>query len=113
MASISMQGSGSHRMVCDALIEEIQKSGITCELIDKAVRSAGGRPVTLMVFEKYYMRSSNRASLSVLVVGDGNDISVDAVASGGGQGALFRFSWGAEYDFVGAAQSVLEKLGFQ
>jgi len=40
------------------------------------------------------MRSSNRASLTVVVTGRDNQVQVDAIGSGGGQGALFSFSWG-------------------
>jgi hypothetical protein len=39
-------------------------------------------------------------------------VYVDAVGSGGGQGALFRFSWGAEENFVGTVARVLQGHGF-
>jgi hypothetical protein len=66
----------------------------------------------MLVFEKYYMRSSNRTSLSVMLTQNLDTVYVDAVGSGGGQGALFRFSWGAEASFVSTVARVLQGHGF-
>jgi hypothetical protein len=66
----------------------------------------------MLVFEKYYMRSDNRASLSVMLTQEGDKVNVDAVGAGGGQGALFRFSWGAEENFVSIVQRILSVRGF-
>jgi hypothetical protein len=65
-----------------------------------------------MVFEKYFMRASNRASLTVMVSGEGETVCVDAIGSGGGQGAIFKFSWGAEEGFVGTVEKILAGCGF-
>jgi hypothetical protein len=64
-----------------------------------------------MVFEKYFMRASNRASCTVVLTGQGAR-SVDAIGSGGGQGALFSFSWGAEDSFVSTVSGSSMRLVF-
>lgn len=114
MARLSMRGSGDLSKVEFQLTEYIQNSAISCELIDQVSHTVGTAEVRMYVFEKYYMRSSNRASLTVMLLADENDeIFVDAVGAGGGQGAIFRFSWGAEEDFVGTVKNALEPLGFR
>ena len=112
MAAISLQGQGDISEIAGLLEKGVTESGITCELIDTAVRKAGEGTALLLVFEKYYMRSSNRASLSIMLTQDGETIYVDAISAGGGQGALFRFSWGAEESFVGIVPQILSGRGF-
>ena len=112
MASLSLRGNGNINETAQLLISGVQESGITCELIDSAERRIGDRKAVLLVFEKYYMRSSNRASLSVMLTENEGTVYVDAVSAGGGQGALFRFSWGAEESFVSIVPRILKSRGF-
>lgn len=113
MASLSMTGRGGVNDVADMLSEAIQASAMSCQLVDDLKLAAGGYPVRVLVFDKYYMRVKNRASLTMTVTGENGTVRVDAVASGGGQGAFFNFSWGAEEDFVTAAEDILRSQGFQ
>ena len=79
------------------LIEEsLTDSGISTKLIDKhSVLTGYDRQVIVLVFEKYFMRNSSRASLTVAIENLNNSCNVHAVSSGGGQGAIFSFDWGA------------------
>jgi hypothetical protein len=113
MASISMSGKANAREVADYIQNEIVASAMSCELVDSILREFQGVTIQLLVFEKYYMRNSSRASLTVSVIGQGDMVVVDAVGSGGGQGALFNFSWGAEEDFVAVVEDILRRIGFE
>ncbi len=108
-----MTGRGIANQVADILLNEIQNSAMSCQLVDSNRRIIGEISYSLMVFDKYYMRNSSRASLSVSVIGYGDMVYVDAIGAGGGQGALFNFSWGAEEDFVGTVEQILRNMGFQ
>ncbi|MGI6192699.1 MAG: DUF6054 family protein [Christensenellales bacterium] len=112
MASLSMTGAGSPDAIAELLAHEIQSSGLSCQLVDSIYRSAGPTGIYVMVFEKYYWRANNRASLTVVVSGEGDTVYVDAIGSGGGQGPIFKFSWGAEEDFVGTVGEILSRYGF-
>lgn len=113
MASVSLKGQGDIAEIAGLIEKGVLESGVSCELIDTIVRKVGEDTAILLVFEKYYMRSSNRASLSVMLTEDDGDIIyVDAVSAGGGQGALFRFSWGAEESFVSIVPQILSGRGF-
>ncbi len=112
MATLTMRGKGSVDELAAYLSSEIENSGISCEKVAQTRRTVGNAAVCLLVFEKYYWRSSNRASLTVLLTGADGYVTVDAVGAGGGAGVLFRFSWGAEDDFVATVESSLRKRGF-
>ncbi len=113
MAKTTLYGTGSATQVADMLAERVQASGLSCSLVDSMHRNLGDGAVLVLVFEKYFMRSSNRASLTVVVTGRDNQVQVDAIGSGGGQGALFSFSWGAEDSFVGTVEDILLEAGFR
>lgn len=113
MAKVTLRGKGNVNSIANILSNEIQNSALSCSIIDSVTRTIADTTIYVMVFEKYYMRSSNRASLTVVVSGAGDDVAVDAIGSGGGQGALFRFSWGAEENFVNTVSQILRRHGFQ
>lgn len=113
MAKISMRGAGTLSGISSMLSERIQSSAMSCQLIDSVQRNLGSTQMVVMVFEKYFMRSSNRASLTVVVTEQDGSVFVDAIGAGGGQGAIFRFSWGAEESFVGTVENILRGYGFQ
>ncbi len=112
MASLSMAGTGNAANIAELLAHEIQGSGMSVQMVDSIYRPVADGGVCIMVFEKYYWRASNRASLTVVVSGEGGSVYVDAIGSGGGQGPLFKFSWGAEEDFVGLVADILAGQGF-
>lgn len=113
MAKTTRYGTGAAPQVADMLAERIEASGMSCSLVDSMRRDLGEAVVIVMVFEKYFMRASNRASLTVIVTGLDNEVQVDAIGSGGGQGAIFSFSWGAEDSFVGTVDRILTESGFR
>lgn len=80
---------------------------ISGTLVDRYVRQVGEYEVHVMVLEKYYMRSSNRASLTVTIDDFGEDTKVHVVASGGSEGVFFRFDWGAGNSFANSVETAL------
>jgi len=88
------------------LTENLVHGSISAERIDHYV--AGN--VRVMVFEKYFMRNSSRASLTVVVHPDERGATaVHSVGSGGGQNALFKFDWGAGSSFSNSVEKILEQ----
>ena len=83
-------------------------SAISAECVGKCVqRSADGQEAIMLVFEKYFMRNSSRASLSVLIENLSGMTYVASVGSGGGQNTLFSFDWGAGDDFAALPRKAL------
>ena len=112
MAKITMQGKGNGNDIANLIAREMENSGISTQLVDTITRQTGDLSMYIMVFEKYYMRSSNRASLTVVLTEVNGDIKVDAIGAGGGQGVIFKFSWGAEESFVSVIEQILRRESF-
>ncbi|MBU1142809.1 MAG: hypothetical protein KKH92_04105 [Firmicutes bacterium] len=113
MAISTFKGRGDIEDIIKYLKEGIQNSGISCELVHSVTRDTNGSKTYLLVFEKWYYRTSSRASLTVMVTENDETIYVDAISAGGGQGLIFRFSWGAEENFVGVVRNLLQSKGFR
>lgn len=71
--------------------------------------------IYFMVVEKYFFRTANRASLSIVITqsDDGLFSIIEAVGSGGGQGMIFKFDWGAKESFESAIVNILKQEGIQ
>ncbi|MFW2489018.1 DUF6054 family protein [Clostridium chromiireducens] len=110
MAKYEKTISGQFEKVLYRLENDIAGSGITMNLVDKSNYTSGDTTVAVRVYDKYFMRNGNRASLSLTVVGNGRDIFVSAIGSGGGQGILFNFSLGAESDMVAIVEKSVERM---
>lgn len=88
---------------------QVEASGSSVECVGEYVnQSAAGHEVVLLVFEKYFMRTSSRASLSVVLENVNGQTWVGYTGSGGGQGAVFGFDWGTADDFAGVVTAALE-----
>ncbi|MFP4287398.1 MAG: DUF6054 family protein [Candidatus Izemoplasmataceae bacterium] len=65
-----------------------------------------------IVVEKFFFRNSSRASLSIVMVAiDEFSTRIEAVGSGGGQGMIFKFDWGAKEAFEHAIPKILTQEG--
>lgn len=79
---------------------QIINGSISGELIDRySVSNEHNHTLIVLVFEKYYMRNSSRASLTVTIENLESVTKVHAVGSGGGQGLFLKFDWGASNNF--------------
>ena len=113
MARSYMRGTCSFKEAEAFLIKEIPESGVTCELRDQTYHTIGDVHITVLVYEKYFMRTSNYASLTLVLFGRDGDIGVDIIGAGGKSGVLSVTSWGAEEKFVSSAVKVLSEHGFR
>ncbi|WP_227521594.1 DUF6054 family protein [Bacillus alkalisoli] len=89
----------------------MRNSGISMNLVDESDYATGDTKIAVRVYDKYYMRNGNRASLSLTVVGFEEKVYITAISAGGGSGVIFNFSLGAENDMVDIVQRSVEKMG--
>lgn len=108
-----MTGQGSVEDIADRLSLSIQNSAMSCKLVTSVRRQMGEVALHMLVFDKYYLRNSSRTSLTVTVFGMDDQVVIDVVGSGGSQGAVFNFSWGAEENFVETVRQILTGYGFK
>lgn len=113
MSAVRMSGTGSVDQVGGAIYHAVVEGSITGECrLDVRNKFDNGES-RMMVFEKYYYRAQNRASLSVFITEIDGRVTVDAISTGGSTGVLFKFNWGAESNFSGIVERTLRELGFR
>ncbi|AHF07895.1 DUF6054 family protein [Desulfitobacterium metallireducens] len=110
MAKYEKSIIGQFGEVVNRLQNDIGNSGITMNLVDESNYASGDTNIAVRVYDKYFMRNGNRASLNLTIVGHGSEIFISAIGAGGGQGILFNFSLGAEDDMVVIVQKSVERM---
>lgn len=93
----------------DIIKNSFVRSGVTTELVDFYESTSSSAGVMVMVFEKYFMRNSSRATLTVTVDNLRGYTHVHAAGSGGGQSALWKFDWGAKDNLENIIYSALSQ----
>lgn len=93
------------------LDESIRNSALSMRLVEEHVIVMHPITVTTRVYDKYFMRNSSRACLTVTIVDNGYTMNVVALAAGGSQGLFLNLSWGAESELVNLVKNSLSKLG--
>jgi len=109
MAKYQKRLRASFHPLLSKLERGIEESGFSVQLVDQTTITAGNVKVAVRVYDKYFMRNSSRASLTLTVVGNGDEVTVSAIGAGGGTGALFNFSLGAESELVELVQRIVEE----
>ncbi len=110
MAKYEKRLTGEFEVILKQLEEDISNSGISMQLVDESNYAYNGTNIAVRVYDKYFMRNGNRASLSLTIVSHGSDIFISAIGAGGGQGIIFNFSLGAEDEMVAIVQESMERL---
>ncbi|MFC7366173.1 MULTISPECIES: DUF6054 family protein [Bhargavaea] len=95
--------------VADIVIEALTVGSVSGRIVDQYTRSADGREVVVLIVEKYFMRTSNRATLTLIADNFDSDgrTKVRLTGSGGGSGAFMKFDWGAGASFSAKAEEAL------
>jgi hypothetical protein len=81
------------------ITEGVIKGTISGKLVDFYERFSGEHQVMVFVLEKFFMRTSNRSSMTVTIDNFGDVTKVHAVASVVQKVHSFRFDWGAGDSF--------------
>lgn len=111
MAKYETVITGDFKTVVEHLDNDIMKSGLTMNLVDESNYTIGDTQIAVRVYDKYFMRNSSRASLSLTVAGHGDKLFISAIGAGGGQGVFFNFSLGAESELIEVVEASLRRYG--
>lgn len=110
MAKYETTVVGQFEEVVNRLQKDIGNSGISMNLVDESSYITGDTKIAVQVYDKYFARNGNRASLSLTIVGNGSNIFISAIGAGGGKGVFFNFSLGAEDDMVAIVENSIEQM---
>lgn len=79
------------------------------DLVHEELHNLGDEKyIGILVFEKYYMRVSNRAALVVIIDNIKGYTDVRTISTGSSQGMFLNFDWGAADDFASSIESILK-----
>lgn len=111
MAKYEETITGKFEEVVHHLQTDIGNSGMSMNLVDESNYMIGDTKIAVRVYDKYFMRNGNRASLCLTVVGHNRNIFISAIGAGGGSGIIFNFSLGAEDSMVEIVRKSIEQMG--
>ncbi|MET3576507.1 DUF6054 family protein [Bhargavaea ullalensis] len=89
------------------LVREAISSSVSGRLVDQYVRTHGAQDMVVLIMEKYFMRTNNRATLTLVADNFDGKTKVRLTGSGGGEGAFLRFDWGAGANFSETGERAL------
>ncbi|MDY0234746.1 MAG: DUF6054 family protein [Gudongella sp.] len=88
---------------------EIIKNAQTSELVHEEIIDVGnGKMVATLIFEKYFIRASNRAALIITLDNIEGVTDLRVVSTGSSQGVFLNFDWGAADSFVSSVRKALK-----
>lgn len=75
----------------------ILQGSMSASYEDESYVQFAGVRCCVRVYERYSMAGGNRLSMTLTLVGDGEDLFLSAITAGGSQGVLLKFNtWGEE-----------------
>ena len=107
------------RQSCDELkrlsqyiIDRVREDIVSPELVVNKIEKHDIVEVLLLVFEKYYLRTSSMAVLVFQCISNGTEQTATVVGTGGGNG-LFNYSMGANKKIADTFSKHLKDIGFE
>lgn len=89
--------------------QEVVSKKFSIALVERTEYELGnGKCVLVSIYEKYFFRSSNKGSLTIIFDNLEGITRVKSIASGTSQGFIFNFDWGASASFIGDVRLVLK-----
>jgi len=108
MAKLEKHLQGDFKRLLQLIEEGIMRGSISASLEDKSDFETGDVQVAVRVFERYSWIGKNRVSLSVTLVGKGNELFVSAITAGGSQAMFFKINTFGESAFLGKLSEILD-----
>ena len=104
----SFQGDFDHAL--SLLHQAVMEGSTTASLEDRSDFRCGDARCAVRVYERYSYFGGNRVSLSVTLVGRGEELFLSAITSGGSQAMFFKVNTWGEESFLNALEEVVDRL---
>ncbi|HPQ47488.1 MAG TPA: DUF6054 family protein [Clostridia bacterium] len=110
MAKYERRLKGDFHAFLRWLENDISGGSISVTYEDGSDLNLGDVRVAVRVYERYSAMGGNRVSMSVTVVGNGDDLFVTAITSGGSQAVFFKINTLGESSFLGLCEQSVERF---
>lgn len=109
MAKYERQFRGDFKDVLAFCENTIMRGSFSASLEESSNIALKDTQVAVRIFERYSMLGKNRLSLTLTVVGAGEDIFLSAITSGGSQAVLFKINTFGEESFLNTLVPELDR----
>lgn len=88
----------------------ILKASMSASFEDESYFQSAGVRCCVRVYERYSMTGSNRLSMTVTLMGDGENLFLSGITAGGSQGMIFKLNTFGEDAFLDTLRELAEHL---
>ena len=110
MAKYEANLHGDFDQVLHYLHDGILNGSMSASYEDESYIQFAGERSCVRVYERYSWSGGNRLSMTLTLVGDGEDLFLSAITAGGSQGMFFKFNTWGEEAFLDTLRELAEKL---
>jgi len=110
MAKYECELHGDFDSTLRYLHDGILKGSMSASFEDESYFQSSGVRCCVRVYERYSMTGSNRLSLTVTLLGDGEDLFLSGITAGGSQGMLFKLNTFGEEAFLDTLRDLAKGL---
>jgi len=108
MAKYETSLKGDFDELLNLLNHGILKGSISASYEDGSNYSHSGVRCAVRVYERHSMAKGSRVSMSVTLVGTGNDLFVTCITAGGNRAVFFKINTIGEHTFLRKAMEIIE-----
>ena len=87
----------------------ILSGSVSASFEDGSDYRSGDIRCAVRVYERYSMMGSNRVSINITLIGNGNDLFLSAITSGGSQAIFFKINTIGEERFLNRVVDLVEE----
>lgn len=110
MAKYEANLHGDFDQVLHYLHDGILNGSMSASYEDESYIQFAGVRCCVRVYERYSWSGGNRLSMTLTLVGDGEDLFLSAITAGGSQGMFLKFNTWGEEAFLDTLRELAEKL---
>lgn len=110
MAKYEYRFRGNFDTALDRLHNGILNGSITASYEEGSDYSLNGVRCAVRVYERYSVSGGNRLSLTLTLLGQGEDLFLSAIAAGGSQGMFFKINTWSEESFLDKVREIAGAL---
>ena len=108
MAIYEQRLQGNFDEILSLIEEGVMQGSISATLEDGSDYTAGSVRCAVRVFERYSMIGGNRVSLNITLIGQGDELFLSAIASGGSQAVFFKINTFGEEAFLDRVRHIMQ-----
>ena len=110
MAKYEKHLTGNFDEILNAVTDGVLNGSMSASYEDGSDWTNGTVRCAVRVFERYSYMGGNRVSMNVTLVGNGRDLFLSAITSGGSQAVFFKLNTLGEESFLEKLVEIVEGL---